>query len=258
MPRPVPFTDDQLREAVKISTTINEVCKSLGLLAGGGTYGLLRRHIARLSIDASHLSASLSGRLTDSSRVRRSDDEIRDVVRQSSGVSDALRRLAYKPCGGMHRWLKARIAVAGIDTSHFLGQSWARWNEQPCQLPAVPAPRDLGRTLELPDRETPQAAHRRGPQRGSLRNLWNHDLARRTLAASAGSHQRRAHRQPAGESPCPLPELPCTDRNLVQAESRRTGRAAGVVQMGRGFEPPSVARAELVGPGGFEPPLSRT
>jgi hypothetical protein len=138
MPRPVPFTDDQLREAVRVNTTLSAVCASLDMRPGGGTYGLLRRHIARLGIDSSHLSASLSGRLTELSRVRRSDDEIRDVVRQSSGVSDALRRLGYKPSGGMHRWLKARIAVAGIDTSHFLGQSWARGMSNRVSCPPLP------------------------------------------------------------------------------------------------------------------------
>jgi hypothetical protein len=126
MPRPVPFTDDQLREAVQMSTTLSEVCTSLDLLPGGSTYGMLRRHIARLALDTSHLSGSVTGRRGEGSRFQRSDDEIREVVRQSSGITDALRRLGYTPNGGMHRWLNARIATAGIDTSHFTGQAWAR------------------------------------------------------------------------------------------------------------------------------------
>ena len=37
-----------------------------------------------------------------------------------------MRRLGYQPSGGMHRWIKAHIGRLGLDTSHFVGQGWAR------------------------------------------------------------------------------------------------------------------------------------
>ena len=57
MPRPRSFTDDDLRTAVEICSSLHEVTLLLGLTPGGKTYESLRRHIRRLAVDASHLPA---------------------------------------------------------------------------------------------------------------------------------------------------------------------------------------------------------
>ena len=184
MPRPRPWTDDELREAVRSCCTLNEVCRRLGIAAGGQTYESLRRHMSRLGLqlrqDSPDTAAARSGRpwtddqlwqavrqsrslkevslrlgLTAGARgyenLRRhmsrlgidgshlphtetptrsarswSEDELRDVVRDSHSVSEVLRRLGYAPSGGMHRYITGRIRVHGLDTSHFTGQSWSR------------------------------------------------------------------------------------------------------------------------------------
>lgn len=124
MPRPLPFTDDQLRDAALLSTSLNDLARRLGLTVGGQTYATLRRHLERLGLGP-HLLKAVRPRVAPGVRSW-TDDDLRRVVRESRGVSDVLRRLGYAPSGGMHRYIKAKIATLGIDSSHFTGQSWSR------------------------------------------------------------------------------------------------------------------------------------
>jgi hypothetical protein len=41
-------------------------------------------------------------------------------------MAEVMRSLGYAPTGGNHRWMKGRIRMLGLDTSHFLGQAWSR------------------------------------------------------------------------------------------------------------------------------------
>ena len=41
-------------------------------------------------------------------------------------MSEVMAALGYRPSGGMHRYLVARIRQMEIDTSHFLGRAWSR------------------------------------------------------------------------------------------------------------------------------------
>src|SRR4051794_37763232 len=124
MPRPRTWTDDELRTAVAASRTLNEICRRLGLTAGGATQTSLRRHITRLGIDTTHLPMMVEGR----PRARRSwtDDDLRQAVRESSSMAAVMRRLGYQPSGGMHRFISAHVRRLELDTSHFTGQSWAK------------------------------------------------------------------------------------------------------------------------------------
>jgi len=45
------------------------------------------------------------------------------VVAKARSLSDVIRAFGVKPTGGTHRYFKARIARAGLDTSHFGGRS---------------------------------------------------------------------------------------------------------------------------------------
>lgn len=126
MPRSPRWTDDELRAAVAASTSLRQVCVQLGLVPG--CYDTLRRHIARLNLDTTHLpSASLSGRR----RWAISDEQLRRTVLESKTISEVLRRLGYQPNGGMHRMIVGKIRQHGLDTSHFTGQGWARGLKRP-------------------------------------------------------------------------------------------------------------------------------
>jgi hypothetical protein len=97
-----------------------------------GKYTTLRRHIARLGIDASHLPPT-----GDRSLSRRrnfwTDAQLAEAVREGQSTADVMRRLGYQPNGGIHRMITRKITNLGLDTSHFVGQSWARGRKLPTQ-----------------------------------------------------------------------------------------------------------------------------
>jgi hypothetical protein len=117
MPRQRSWTDDQLREAVAASTSFAEIYRRLGLRPG--KYQHLEVHIERLRIDASHIT-----RLPQLSNgpVSWTDDDLAAVVARVNTLSGVLRELGYRPSGGMHRYMVARIKSRGLDTSHFVGK----------------------------------------------------------------------------------------------------------------------------------------
>ena len=63
MPRPRSWTDEQLIAAVAASRTLSEVCRRLGIQPG--KYDVLRAHIRRLGVDASHLPRASRGLAAD-------------------------------------------------------------------------------------------------------------------------------------------------------------------------------------------------
>ena len=122
MPRARSWTDEQLTAAVAASRTLSEVCTRLGIRPG--KYDVLRRHIARLGLDASHLPRATAGSPRTSRRY--TDEDLIEAVKAETTVHGVLRRLGYEPNGGMFRSVAGHIRVLGLDTSHFRGQSWAR------------------------------------------------------------------------------------------------------------------------------------
>jgi transposase-like protein len=122
MPRSPSWTDQQLIDAVDVSTSYKQVCDRLGLWPGGGTYRTLERHMARLNLETTHLDR----RRRRNSRRRWTDEEFAAAVRESKSFSEVARRLGYDTSGGIHRFVKLHITRLNLDTSHFTGQSWAR------------------------------------------------------------------------------------------------------------------------------------
>ena len=59
---------------------------------------------------------------------RMSDDvnHLQKIVSQSTSVSEACRKLGYKPSGSIHKMFKIECKKHAIDTSHFTGQAWAK------------------------------------------------------------------------------------------------------------------------------------
>src|SRR5919206_4303165 len=89
MPRSRSWTDEQLAAAVAASRTLSEVCTRLGIRPG--KYDVLRRHIARLGLDASHIPWSGEG----ARQHRRTWDlaVLAAAVAASDSVSEVSRRL---------------------------------------------------------------------------------------------------------------------------------------------------------------------
>ena len=50
------FTEDRIREAVKNSKSIAEMCRQLGMIPAGGNYASMKRRISRYDIDVSHFT----------------------------------------------------------------------------------------------------------------------------------------------------------------------------------------------------------
>lgn len=122
------WTDEDLRAAVDLAENLFQVCKLLNISPGRRTYALLRRHISRLSLDASKFpSVERHGMKR---RGNWTDDDLRSIVAEVTTLSDVLRRLGYQPSGGMHRYVSQKIRNLGLDTSHFVGQSWNKGRPQ--------------------------------------------------------------------------------------------------------------------------------
>jgi len=124
MPRARSWTDEHLRDAVAVSTTLAEVHRRLGLRPG--KYAVVLKHIERLGLPHDHLKATINGKR----RLRRprewSDEELVALVARSTNLSDVIRAVGREPNGGFHRWMRARLRSIGADTSHFTGQGWSK------------------------------------------------------------------------------------------------------------------------------------
>jgi hypothetical protein len=54
------------------------------------------------------------------------EEHLRAVVLDSKSVREVQQKLGYKESGGIHKFLKIKFELYGIDTSHFHGQGWSR------------------------------------------------------------------------------------------------------------------------------------
>jgi len=100
-----------------------DLCQRLGVAAGGKTYAALRRDLEQLTL-SSGLAPGMLLRLVRRHRPSWTDEQLAEAVAQSRSLAEVLRRLGYTPNGGVHRFIKAHIVRAGLDTSHFTGQAW--------------------------------------------------------------------------------------------------------------------------------------
>ena len=122
MPRPRSWTDQQLIDAVAASRNLKEVHERLGLKTG--KYDVMRAHIKRLGIDASHLPRASEGSPRSARKFR--DEDLVEAVAATTSVHGVLRHLGYPVNGGMFRYVTAHIRRLALDTGHFTGQGWSR------------------------------------------------------------------------------------------------------------------------------------
>ena len=59
------------------------------------------------------------------------DAELIEAVKIENTVHGVMRRLGYDTSGGMFRYVVAHMRRLELDTSHFLGQAWARGRRRP-------------------------------------------------------------------------------------------------------------------------------
>lgn len=104
------WTDKELRNAVKISRNLADVCRALDLTIKGATYPVLKKHIERLQLNISHFEKRKSGR-----KEKLTDDKLfcRSKVSQSSLRKRARELIEYKcsNCGIRDEWCEKPISL---------------------------------------------------------------------------------------------------------------------------------------------------
>lgn len=130
MPRPRPWTDDDLRAALALSTTTQDLCDRLGVKPGGKTYASLRQRAAELGLDASHLATR-----PPQQRRRITDEALKDAVAKSWTYSDVCRNVGVKPAGANFATLRSRIERLALSTEHFTHEHWRRAKRQTVKRP---------------------------------------------------------------------------------------------------------------------------
>jgi hypothetical protein len=117
------YTDLQLACAVAESKNISDVLRRVGLVPRGANYATVKQRIAELKLDTHHLRNPRGHReALDGLH----DAEFAAVVRRSSSIADVLRAVGLPLTSSTYKAVHARVAEAGIDTSHFTGQAWLR------------------------------------------------------------------------------------------------------------------------------------
>ena len=134
-------------------------------------------------------------------RRRWTDDDLRLAVQSSISIAETIRKLGLVPAGGNYDQVQRRVHALGLDTSHFLGQSWTREGRF-----IKPVARPLEQVL-VPDRWT-----------GS--NKLKQRLIREGLKHAACELCGWAQRAPDGRIPVELDHIN-GDRNDNRLENLR-------------------------------------
>ncbi len=118
-----PWTDEQLRAAVSVASSLSEVLVQLGMQRSGGGESRIRRRIRLLALDTSHFVCA-NGR--PARRRAWADDDLRAAVVASTSVAQVIRALGLVPAGGSYDQVQRRILALELDTRHFTGAGWRR------------------------------------------------------------------------------------------------------------------------------------
>lgn len=127
------YTDAQVAEAVKSSTTLIAVAVKLGATPVGGTIAHLKRRIINLALDTSHFDnqqprglkrprPSSDGFKREGRKLVVDEQLLRAAVPAVRSFAAVIRHLGLEPTGPRHSVVKAEVERLGLDTSHFLGQ----------------------------------------------------------------------------------------------------------------------------------------
>lgn len=136
------WTDEQLRDAVRSSTSLVAVLQKLELSPRGLNFYRIKAHIERLALDTSHLRRV---------SVSEYDDRLRALVPASASMAELLEKLALSHVDAER--IRRRANILGLSTQHFVRA--ARSSRRPVRTTdeevraAVAASRGLAATLRL-------------------------------------------------------------------------------------------------------------
>lgn len=106
----VRYTRELLEEAARETRHIDDAVRWCGGRPTPGSRRYLREKMAEAGVDISHLVTN---------QVRHTEDRLRAAVAVSTSIKDVVRHLGISQVGGNQTHISRRIAVLGIDTSHF-------------------------------------------------------------------------------------------------------------------------------------------
>ncbi|WP_181768810.1 HNH endonuclease signature motif containing protein [Streptomyces albidus (ex Kaewkla and Franco 2022)] len=161
------YTRERLADAVAEATTWAGVMRALGLRISGGGRRALQRAVNEYGLDTGHF-------VRRSPWQRYTDDAIAEAVASSTKLREVVGKLGARPSTGTLSHIRRRIAVAGLDVSHF-----PALNRQECELPfsvadlreaagSVRSLRALARVLDVPDDGRSRAALGRALRQGGV------------------------------------------------------------------------------------------
>lgn len=104
------YTYERLAQAVRVSSSYDEVIRHCGGTPTRGSRRHLRARLAAAGIDTSHFTPP---------GVRHTEARLRELVACSHSVAEVVRRLGIAPVGGNQAHIGRRIAELGLDTAHF-------------------------------------------------------------------------------------------------------------------------------------------
>lgn len=106
----VKYTRELLEEAARETTNFDDAVRWCGGTPTPGSRRYMRQRMAEAGIDTSHFPTQWA---------RHTEQTLREVVALSTSIKEVVQRLGISPAGGNHTHISRRIAVLGIDTSHF-------------------------------------------------------------------------------------------------------------------------------------------
>ncbi|MEU5030427.1 HNH endonuclease signature motif containing protein [Streptomyces milbemycinicus] len=111
----LPFTAEELREAVSSARSIRDVARALYVLDNGRSRAALGRLLKESGIDTSHFR---------NSRLTIPEDSLREAVLGATSFAEVMRLLGLRVDYTNHRRVRQQAVQLGLDTSHFTRKTW--------------------------------------------------------------------------------------------------------------------------------------
>lgn len=118
----IKYTKEFLEPLVKKYNSITEILRGIGLHANSGSHSHISRVIRSLGLDTSHFKHKNLKERCFTQLPKEKD--LRDAAKNSVSIAEMLRKLGLKEYGSSRRRVLIQIKKCGVDTSHFIGQSW--------------------------------------------------------------------------------------------------------------------------------------
>lgn len=131
------WTDQDLGQAVRTSTSVDGVLRNLGLTTSGSNHAIVSTKIAALQLDTSHFRGA--GRKSNL-RAGWTEAVLRAAVATSTSLRGVIKQLGLATdSGGTNTQIRTKIHELGLDTSHFKGRAWNKgMTDEPPRPPNRP------------------------------------------------------------------------------------------------------------------------